>query len=372
MLKRFFPLLLLIFLFWCESVNAESTSDIPIHYYSQQYKVGNGSWVDVSTSYTTIPANSNLSFKFEGNFAEDSHVDSTSEFQPSVFGRLYLCSDQNMSTGWTSNSSSSDSKVWNIWFYNTNIPCNYYNSTYASGKLWIGNYTLYPKYSNGWGFFNYDLITHFDNTASIQYYSNILSFNQFEPYAYESGSYKALQEILNVLTTQNTTNNTIVSQNQTIISQNDTINNSINGVSDSVDNVNDSVNAVNDSINDSDTTGAGSSGSAYFGSFHINDNRGFSNILTAPIRLIQGILNGTNSCTPLKFDISLKHNSIRKSNEVSLPCGSILWNNVPSTASLLYQITIFGLFSWYILSDMYKFIDSIRDPDNKSEFVMKL
>lgn len=134
----------------------------------------------------------------------------------------------------------------------------------------------------------------------------------------------------------------------------------------------DSQQEINDSINNSDTTQANTSGSNWFSGFHIDNSKGFSSIITAPIRLIQGILNGSSSCSSLSLPVAFKYNSTTLSNEVSLPCGSLLWNNVPNAAILLYWSTIFGLFAWWVLRDMYKFIDSIRDPDNKSEFVMSL
>lgn len=129
---------------------------------------------------------------------------------------------------------------------------------------------------------------------------------------------------------------------------------------------------INNNITNSDTTQANSSGSSFFSNFHVDSTRGFSSIITAPIRLIQGILDGSSSCSNLNFDIGLKHNSETVSNEVSLPCGSILWNNVPNAAVLLYWTSVYGLFAWWVLRDMYKFVDSIRDPDNKTEFLMNL
>lgn len=346
MFKRFFPLLLLIFLFWCESVNAESISDLKISYYDSLYKYSNSNtWITIPNSYFTINGGLSLNFHYSGSIHTPSNT-YTNQY-PNVYGRIYLCSDGSMSAGW-----SPDNTATNVWFYNTNIPCNYYNSTYTAGKLWIGQYTAFPTwYESGVGSFDFYVNTYFDNTSSVQVYSNILSLNQFEPYSYESGSYQALQEILNVLSSQNSQNTTIINNQQQIIN---------------------SQNQTNDILNNDNTTSATNSGSSWFSGFQIDNTKGFTSIITAPIRLIQGILNGSSSCTNLTIPISLKHNSTTLSNEVSLPCGSILWNNVPNAAVLLYWSTIFGLFAWWVLRDMYKFIDSIRDPDNKTEFLMKL
>lgn len=332
--------------FGLTKVHAETLSDIPIEYTSQQYKYSN-SWNSISTNFFTLPAGSTLQIRYIGNFSLNADVQSGSFSQPTLFGRVYLCSDKNMTAGW-----SDTSGVTNVWFYNTKIPCNYYGSTYTGGTLWVGSYTLSPSYTNAIGNFSFILSTYFNSETSVQIYNNVFSFNQFEPNYYESGSYAALVEIIRILSSQNTSNQTIINNQQQIIDSNQNI---------------------NDSLNDDNTTEAGSSANDFFDDFEVQDTHGISGVITAPIVFLQNLLTyNPNSCSPLSFTLNMSDDNISQSKSLSLPCGSVLWSKAPNSVILIYDTLIWGLLGYRVLIGLNKFFNDTLNPETAKEYYLDL
>lgn len=363
MLKRFFPLFLLLFLLITENVYAftddgyvESGDSV-----KGTFKIGSN---NIGSSYYFIDTQQINQAGLDGSFDTITKLNLGNNPYGTYNGIFHFYVDYCV-TGVYYNFS-----IYSTYFNFVDYTYNLGSSVYLDEGDWA-RATCYRSFIRLR--LNYSQTIPLDNGGKyhITNYSNTFAFGNQNSYGillrYTDLVYLNESDYSSMLTSikTNTNSQTIISQNNTIISQNNEIDQSIDSVKDSVDD-------LNDSINNSDTTQANSTGNSWFSGFRVDSTRGFSSIITAPIRLIQGILNGSNSCSALSFDVSLKDNSTTQSNEVSLPCGSILWNNVPNTAVLLYHSTIFGLFAWFVLSDMYKFIDSIRDPDNKSEFVMKL
>ena len=98
------------------------------------------------------------------------------------------------------------------------------------------------------------------------------------------------------------------------------------------------------------------------------NNHGVSSIVTAPITLLNGMLSASESCSPLSFNITLGGTT----KQVSLPCGSILWNSVSSSTESLINVVIWGLLGFYVCIDLYKFVQDLHDPDKKNDYIMEL
>lgn len=157
----------------------------------------------------------------------------------------------------------------------------------------------------------------------------------------------------------------IIGQNNTIINQNDTI---INNQTE----INESINDINDSLTDDDISGSLDTGNDFFDNFSIDDSRGFSAIVTAPIQFLRDLLTSSSSCQPLSISFNPNDSVHSGSANWSVPCGDILWSKAPSSIILLWDTIIWGLLGYRILIDLFKFINKMIDPEDKSEYIMKM
>lgn len=138
---------------------------------------------------------------------------------------------------------------------------------------------------------------------------------------------------------------------------------------DIINNLNQNAQDIIDNLNDpSITTDTTNFANTMFGQDPFA-NHGLQSIITAPITLLQGILNAsTGTCTNLMFDVPF----LGSTGHANIPCGDIIWSHVPNTALALYQTTIFGFMIYFVLSDIVKTINECLDPERKNDFVMQL
>lgn len=129
----------------------------------------------------------------------------------------------------------------------------------------------------------------------------------------------------------------------------------------------DSQNQINDNLTDSNISSDTTSHAGTFFNTTLNDH-GLSVIVTAPIRLLQGMLNSANSCNDLVLFTSI----FGQDKLVTMPSGCILWNQAPSSVVTIYQITIFGLFGYFVLVDIWHTVNAVLDPERKNDYVMDL
>lgn len=132
----------------------------------------------------------------------------------------------------------------------------------------------------------------------------------------------------------------------------------IDDLNDNIKDTNDRINDLDNNITDSDTSGANSKGKSFFDNFNTTDNGGISSIVSAPLRLIKGLVssNGTNSCTDLPMNIMGK--------DVFLPCGKILWSKVPQGTLTIYYTIICGVGAYALLRALFKDIENLKNPNN--------
>lgn len=152
--------------------------------------------------------------------------------------------------------------------------------------------------------------------------------------------------------------------NDIINNNNSNTNSIINNNNQNTQNIINSQNQINDSLNDSSVDS--NLGDDFF-DININEH-GIANILTSPIRLLQALTNSTNNCNSLDFTINMAGNS----KNVSIPSGCILWDNVPQAINAVFIAIVYGLLGYYVLIDLYKFIHSLLDPDDKNMYVLDL
>ena len=132
----------------------------------------------------------------------------------------------------------------------------------------------------------------------------------------------------------------------------------IDDLNDNIKDTNDKINDLDSNITDSDTSGANSKGKSFFDNFNTTDNGGISSIVSAPLRLIKGLVssNGTNSCTDLPMNILGK--------DVAIPCGKILWSKVPQGNLTIYYTIICGVGAYALLRALFKDIEKLKNPNN--------
>lgn len=172
-------------------------------------------------------------------------------------------------------------------------------------------------------------------TSGSNYY---LTFNSRYAYVYNSKNKQ--------------TYNTIIQQQQDIITSQNDINNSIN----------------NSQVDSSSTSGGG-----FFDNFSVDDSRGFSSIITAPLQFLRDLLTSNDSCNPLSFNIEMKDDNISVSNTgLQLPCGNVLWNRVPQTIEVIWVTLVWGLVGYRLLLDMVKFINNSLNPEYSKEYFLDL
>jgi len=149
-------------------------------------------------------------------------------------------------------------------------------------------------------------------------------------------------------------------------------NNNTQTIVDSQSQTTDAVIDLNDSITDDDVNGALDTGNDFFDNFQIDDSRGFSAIVTAPIQFLRDLLTSSSSCSALNIGFNPSDGVHSGSSSWSIPCGDILWSKAPSSIILLWETLIWGLLGYRVLVDLFKFVQRMLDPEDKSEFVMRL
>lgn len=153
--------------------------------------------------------------------------------------------------------------------------------------------------------------------------------------------------------------NPVASQNQTII--------------DNQQQIIDSQNDTNDLLNDDSTSESSSSANSFFNDFEIDDSKGITNIVTAPLRFLQGLLTyNPNQCSNLSFDLNMSDDNISQTKALQLPCGNILWSRVPSAVETTYSIFIWGLMAYRVLIGLLKFFNETLDPESSKEYFLDL
>lgn len=128
--------------------------------------------------------------------------------------------------------------------------------------------------------------------------------------------------------------------------------------------VSDNISDLNDSINNSNVDSG--TGSDFFDSFHTDDNGGISAIVTKPLTIVNNLLSNNNTCSNLNLP------EFMGATGVYLPSGCILWNNAPSTVITLWNIFVCGFGAYYILKDLFKIIENLKNPDNDRVEVLDL
>lgn len=224
------------------------------------------------------------------------------------------------------------------------MTCNLQPNNYVVGSLTFG---FYGPFYNNISDYRIAIQRNFDYQCSINS-GNVIENNNINT-----------QNIIN-----NQNNNT-----QEIITNN---NNNTETIVNAQEDTTDAINNLDDSITDDDVNGALDTGNDFFDNFEIDDSRGFSAIVTAPIQFLRDLLTSQSSCNPLNIGFNPSDGVHSGSASWSIPCGDILWSKAPSSIILLWETLIWGLLGYRVLVDLFKFVQRMLDPEDKSEFVMRL
>lgn len=98
----------------------------------------------------------------------------------------------------------------------------------------------------------------------------------------------------------------------------------------------------------------------FFNNFNLQDNRGISQIITIPIRIVQSFLS--SSCDSITLDIFTSRND----DNLTIQSGCSFWNTMSPIKNLL-NIFVDGFICFEILKAIYLEIDKLKDPSDKSK-----
>lgn len=186
---------------------------------------------------------------------------------------------------------------------------------------------------------------------------SVFNNNKVDVDAMISNANSNRQQIVNALTSVKTDINSVLNA----IKGNDTTNtnNIINNQNTNQQQTNQKLDNIDNTMkNDSIDT---SQSNSFFSSFSTTDNGGISSILTAPLVAINKMLD--NNCTALSVNY--------RGKEISLPCGTQFWNEMPTIKSFLTTIES-GILAYFIIKKLFELIHNLKDPDNDKVEVMNL
>lgn len=133
----------------------------------------------------------------------------------------------------------------------------------------------------------------------------------------------------------------------------------------------DSQTEINDNLTNDLVDGALETGNDFFDNFSVNSTTGFRGIITAPVRMFQKMINN-DSCVPLTLHLNMSDDSHGGSNNLTLPCGNILWDKAPEPVIGIWYTLIGGVLAYRVLSDLVRFINGLLNPEDSKEFIMDL
>ena len=131
-----------------------------------------------------------------------------------------------------------------------------------------------------------------------------------------------------------------------------------------IDQTNDKLDNIDGTLNNSNVDGATGDGRNFFNNFYLDDNGGISDIVTLPLRVINGLISGENNCSALNFILFDK--------EMYFPGGCIMWDEVSSTNETLYQTIICGFFGYILLTKLFKDIEDLKNPNKEDVSTLDL
>lgn len=167
-----------------------------------------------------------------------------------------------------------------------------------------------------------------------------------------------LQSALTTATTNITNNNNQNTQN--IINNQ---NNNTQQIINEQQNTTDAINDLNDTMKDDNIDNTESN--SFFNNFQDNSH-GLSGIITAPLSVIQSLVNvSPTSCQDLSI--------VYQGKNISLPCGKIFWGHEGfSSLNDFYNLVVGGMFAYLIIKNLFLIIEKLKDPDNDKVEVLEL
>ena len=106
-------------------------------------------------------------------------------------------------------------------------------------------------------------------------------------------------------------------------------------------------------LEDTNSTSTENSANNFFGNFSTSDTGGLSSIITAPLVMVNKMLDG--QC--------VMPSATWKGATISLPCGDMLWSR-PGASDLKNLLNVFygGFICYYAIRKLFLMIEGMKDP----------
>lgn len=269
------------------------------------------------------------------------------------------------------------------WFTNTNTLC---STSQTSIEFYVYAYPVetFGGIYDFWDYYDIASIAYPSSANSTCTYSriqkNMLKINcvynsgasvQFNIYGALNSKTPPYQNAFQMLIKRNinyTCNATNSDVNNSINSGFNNLNNAVtNGFNQLNQDMQDALTSNNEKLEDiegaiTDDTVNTDNADNFFNNFEEKDF-GLSDIVKAPLVLIQGLSNGS-SCQYLQFSVF--------DTDVSMPSGCILWDKVPDNIEAIYYIFIGGFLAYILGTKLFHDVNDLKDPQKNEVSTLDL
>lgn len=128
---------------------------------------------------------------------------------------------------------------------------------------------------------------------------------------------------------------------------------------------NNKIDEATNTIKDTDTTGASDTASGFFDNFE-DDDYGLSDIITAPLSLIQSLMS--NACPNMRLTVPF----VQENNTFSLPCLDMIYIEHFGSFLTIYRTIVNGFLGYWVVVKIFAMVKGFKDPDDDKIEVMDL
>lgn len=266
-----------------------------------------------------------------------------------IYQRITLCIDEYTSAGWNNVNN------YEVYAQHTSISCGYYGSS-AKGHVVFVTSKVETDTDIAPGRLYNSLYVNVYNTASIGLLGLEFATQPFPIYYENDTVFKQNEAIIDKLEESIEANGSVSYKIDETNEKLDETNQKLDDLKEKQEESNKTQEEIKDAITDSNVDT--NTGNSFFDNFSTEDNGGISGIITAPLTLINSLLDNQGTCTDLEFPIMGK--------DVAIPSGCIIWDKVPNSIETIIQMLVCGTGAYFILTKLFKDINNLKDP-NKSE-----
>lgn len=149
----------------------------------------------------------------------------------------------------------------------------------------------------------------------------------------------------------------------TPVYSNSDITSSIDKNTEEQEKTNEKLDEVDKTLKDDSTDDAKSEGSSFFEGFE-SDDFGLSDIVTMPLKFIQGL--SSSVCYSLNLPLPFVNTN------VTLPCMTSIYSKYFGSFLSIYQTITTGIISYWVCVNIFRMVKNFKNPDNDEIEVMDL